>query len=159
MIEPVAYRVDSTIYNHLIDAEYAVREIEHLRSSIGMGDGLIPKPVYIEPLYTEDRLKNKIELTATEFELLAKVCRGIQPFQKIEQHIKIVHNMKWFVRSKEQEGEDEDGDECYLFLSGSNLDDLEYLIFDYARAFDTKEEAELWVNPLTEAVQLPVEDK
>lgn len=75
MIEPVAYRVDSKIYNNLIDAEYAVREIEHVRSSIGMGDGLIQKPVYIETLYTADKIQNKIELTKTEFELLAKVCR------------------------------------------------------------------------------------
>ncbi|MCT3054460.1 hypothetical protein EFN57_10395 [Leuconostoc citreum] len=64
-----------------------------------------------------------------------------------------LHSMKWFVRSKEPEDEDE----YYLFLSGSDLDDLEYFGFDYARAFDTKEEAELWTNPLTEAVQLPVE--
>ncbi|EEJ42665.1 hypothetical protein [Leuconostoc mesenteroides] len=64
-----------------------------------------------------------------------------------------LHPMKWFVRSKEPEDEDE----YYLFLSGSNLDDLEYFGFDYARAFDTKEEAEKWLNPLTEAVQLPVE--
>lgn len=70
-----------------------------------------------------------------------------------EKTIEIVPDKKWFVRSKEPE----DGDEYYLFLSGSTLDDLDYLVFDYARAFDTKEEAELWKNPLTEAVQLPVE--
>lgn len=70
--------------------------------------------------------------------------------------VKIVPDMKWFVRSKEPETED--GDEYYLFLSGSNLDDLEYFAFDYARPFYTKEEAEKWTNPLTEAVQLPVED-
>ena len=63
-----------------------------------------------------------------------------------------LHSMKWFVRSKER---DDEGD--YLFLSGYNLDDLDYFGFDYARAFDTKEEAEQWTNPLTEAVQLPVE--
>ncbi|WP_260341868.1 hypothetical protein [Leuconostoc suionicum] len=70
-----------------------------------------------------------------------------------EETIEIVPDMKWFVRSKEPE---EYEDEYYLFLSGSNLDDLDYLAFDYARAFDTKEEAEKWTNPLTEAVQLPV---
>lgn len=74
---------------------------------------------------------------------------------KPEETIEIVPDMKWFVRSKEPEGEDED--EYYLFMSGSNLDDLDYLVFDYAMAFDTKEEAELWKNPLTEAVQLPAE--
>lgn len=72
-----------------------------------------------------------------------------------EEMIEIVPDMKWFVRSKELE----DDDEYYLFLSGSNLDDLDYLVLDYARAFDTKEEAELWTNPLTEAVPLPVEDE
>lgn len=69
-----------------------------------------------------------------------------------EETIEIVPNMKWFVRIKKR---DDEGD--YLFLSGSNLDDLEYFGFDYAMAFDTKEEAELWTNPLTETVQLPVE--
>lgn len=72
-----------------------------------------------------------------------------------EETIEIVPDMKWFVRSKEPEDEDED----YLFLSGSDLDDLEYFGFDYARAFDTKEEAVLWTNPLTEAVQLAVEEE
>lgn len=68
-----------------------------------------------------------------------------------------LHPMKWFARSKEPEGEDDD--EYYLFLSGSNLDDLDYLVFDYAKTFDTKEQAELWTNPLTEAVQLVVEEE
>ncbi|WP_273712009.1 hypothetical protein [Leuconostoc mesenteroides] len=72
-----------------------------------------------------------------------------------EETIEIVPDMKWFVRSKKPEGEDDD--EYYLFLSGSNLDDLDYLVFDYAKTFDTKEQAELWTNPLTEAVKLPVE--
>lgn len=72
-----------------------------------------------------------------------------------EETIEIVPNKKWFVISKEPDDEDE----YYLFLSGSDLDDLEYFGFDYARAFDTKEEAEKWLNPLTEAVQLPVEEE
>lgn len=70
-----------------------------------------------------------------------------------EETIDIVPDMKWFVRSKEPEDEDE----YYFFLSGSNLDDLDYLGFDYARAFYTKEEAEKWKNPLTEVVLLPIE--
>ena len=72
-----------------------------------------------------------------------------------EKTIEIVPNMKWFVRSKKR---DSDGDEYYLFMSGSNLYDLEYFPFNVnAKQFDTKEEAERWENPLTEAVQLPVE--
>lgn len=73
-----------------------------------------------------------------------------------EETIEIVPNMKWFVRSKEPRGEDED--EYYLFLSGYNLYDLEYFPFNVnAKQFDTKEEAERWENPLTEAVLLPIE--
>lgn len=64
--------------------------------------------------------------------------------------------MKWFVRSKEKYEADDDLQD-FIFLSGSNLDDLDYLVFDYARAFETKEEDEKWTNPLTEAVHLPVE--
>lgn len=86
-----------------------------------------------------------------EFAVLWANYNPLEP----EETIEIVPDMKWFVRSKERDDEDED----YLFLSGSNLDDLDYLVFDYARAFDTKEEAELWTNPLTEAVQLPVEEE
>lgn len=140
MTEPVAYLVSQEPLS-------AVRWLSDIKP-IGIDDK------QITPLYTSEQLQNKIELTKTEFELLAKVCRGIRPFQKIEQHINIVPDMKWFVRSKQPE---EDEDEYYLFLSGSNIDDLDYLVFDYAKAFDTKEEAERWVNPLTEAVQLPVE--
>ena len=97
----------------------------------------------------QSRLVCSIE-SQTEFATLWLRCR----YERLEEMIAIVPNMKWFVRSKEPEEYD---DEYYLFLSGSNLDDLDYLAFDYARAFDTKEEAELWTNPLTKAVQLPVE--
>ena len=85
-----------------------------------------------------------------EFAVLWANYNPLEP----EETIEIVPNKKWFVRSKEPEEYD---DEYYIFLSGSNLDDLDYLAFDYARAFDTKEEAELWTNPLTKAVHLPVE--
>lgn len=86
-----------------------------------------------------------------EFAVLWASYNPLEP----EETIEIVPDMKWFVRSKEPEDEDE----YYLFLSGSDLDDLEYFEFDYARAFDTKEEAELWTNPLTEALLLPVGDE
>ncbi|WP_260144024.1 hypothetical protein [Leuconostoc citreum] len=83
-----------------------------------------------------------------EFAVLWASYNPLEP----EETIEIVPNMKWFVRSKKR---DDEGD--YAFLSGSDLDDLEYFEFDYARPFDTKEEAELWTNPLTEAVHLPAE--
>lgn len=75
-----------------------------------------------------------------------------------EETIEIVPDMKWFVRSKER---DNDGD--YAFLTGIvNTNDWIYSkqhddVIGMLYPFDTKEEAEKWTNPLTEAVQLPVE--
>ncbi|MGO3604924.1 MAG: hypothetical protein ACTIOK_15990 [Enterococcus malodoratus] len=71
--------------------------------------------------------------------------------------IKIVPDMKWFVRNK-QKGKDDVID--YLMID----DDVwfgwhPFVTRDEATAFDTQEEAELWTNPLTEAVQLPVEEE
>ena len=72
-----------------------------------------------------------------------------------EETIEIVPDMKWFVRSKEKELSH------YQFLAESRESNMPiYTIFkSYAMTFDTKEEAEKWTNPLTEAVQLPVEDE
>lgn len=73
-----------------------------------------------------------------------------------EETIEIVPNMKWFVRVDSQ-----------IPLPDENiyLDD-ELIVYPHydspkssAHKFDTKEEAEKWTNPLTEAVQLPVEDE
>ena len=82
----------------------------------------------------------------------------------IEETIEIVPDMKWFVRSKEKyeadivQGLPESG---YLYLTDGGSYDIEYCEMttfkDDAQQFDTKEEAEKWTNPLTEAVQLPVE--
>lgn len=77
-----------------------------------------------------------------------------------EETIEIVPTMKWFVRSKER---DNDGD--YAFLTGIvNTNDWIYSkqhddVIGMLYPFDTKEEAEKWLNPLTEAVQLAVEDE
>ncbi|MDY5164683.1 hypothetical protein RQW99_09090 [Leuconostoc falkenbergense] len=81
-----------------------------------------------------------------------------------EETIEIVTTMKWFVRSKEKyeadvvQGLPESG---YLYLTDGGDYSIEYCEMttfkDEATQFDTKEEAEKWTNPLTEAVQLPVE--
>lgn len=71
-----------------------------------------------------------------------------------EEAIKIVPNMKWFVRVDSQ-----------IPLPDENIYlDNELIVYPHydspkssAHQFDTKEEAEKWTNPLTEAVQLPVE--
>lgn len=83
-----------------------------------------------------------------------------------EETIEIVPDMKWFVRSKEQYQPDMDqgiSESGYLYLTQGNIYSIEYYettsFKDDAQQFDTKEEAEKWTNPLTEAVQLPVEDE
>lgn len=77
-------------------------------------------------------------------------------YERLEELIEIVPTMKWFVRSKVSD----DGYYSYLFKHSnrpiadyepSKQPSKEYMMFD------TKEEAEKWTNPLTEAVQLPVE--
>ncbi|MCK8605152.1 hypothetical protein LNP18_03435 [Leuconostoc citreum] len=81
-------------------------------------------------------------------------------YKKPEETIEIVPDMKWFVRTKELD------DGVYKVLEDIRLDYYEYgnvrndeETAEYGHQFHTKEEAELWANPLTEAVQLPVEDK
>lgn len=81
-----------------------------------------------------------------------------------DETIEIVPDMKWFVRSKEQYQPDMDqgiSESGYLYLTQGNIYSIEYYettsFKDDAQQFDTKEEAELWKNPLTEAVLLPIE--
>lgn len=69
-----------------------------------------------------------------------------------EETIEIIPNMKWFVKK-------------ILPNAGGNMlyyTDEGVLTYnnnkEHATKFDTKEEAEKWTNPLTEAVQLPVEE-
>ncbi|MDV3544892.1 hypothetical protein [Leuconostoc falkenbergense] len=75
-----------------------------------------------------------------------------------EETIEIVPDMKWFVRSK-----DSSTDGCFVWLDDvSDHFAPTYTLLEkplISSAFDTKEEAEKWTNPLTEAVQLPVEEE
>lgn len=72
-----------------------------------------------------------------------------------EKTIEIVPNMKWFVGRN-----DTSDDHRFLSKNVINLDnELNYAALKKAaKQFDTKEEAEKWTNPLTEAVQLPLEE-
>lgn len=69
-----------------------------------------------------------------------------------DENVEIIPNMKWFVARKLPN------------IGGNMLKCSEDGLLMYnavkeaATQFDTKEEAEKWTNPLTEAVQLPVED-
>lgn len=84
--------------------------------------------------------------------------------ERPEETIEIVPDMKWFVRSKEKYHPDMDqgiSESGYLYLTQGDIYSIEYYetttFKDEAQQFDTKEEAEKWTNPLTNAVQLPVE--
>ena len=205
MTEPVAYRVDGTIYNNIDEAKFAVRETEHLRNTLGIDKGLIRRPKYIEPLYTAEQLHPRVKMTQAEFDEF-KILKSLNPtadliailktvskfkyknfqsrfvcgsienqtefatlwlrcrYERLEELIEIVPDMKWFVRSKEQYQPDMDqgiSESGYLYLTQGNIYSIEYYetttFKDEAQQFDTKEEAELWTNPLTESVQLPVE--
>lgn len=137
------------------------------------------------PLYTLEQLHPRVKMTQAEFEtfknikqknnllsdaLSATAFFGNEKQQsekqiefaslfinldlnKPEETIEIVPDFKWFVRNK-QKGKDDVID--YLMID----DDVwfgwhPFVTRDEATAFDTKEEAEKWTNPLTEAVQLP----
>ncbi|WP_273711538.1 hypothetical protein [Leuconostoc mesenteroides] len=155
MTDPVAYRVDGTIYNDIKDAEFAVREIEHLRSSLGIDNGLIKKPVYIQPLYTDEQLQPRIKMTQAEFdELEISLINAQFDYSELKKTIEIVPDMKWFVRSKKTNGSYKYD---YLSRMYAGTASPKYGKKDLAVSFDTKEEAEKWTNPLAEAVQLPVE--
>ena len=134
-----------------------------------------------DPLYTAEKLLPRVKMTREQkqlmmsyknnkesfFILLSRTRQLINnPFEFIseeelmsawlnpEETIEIVPDMKWFVRSKER-----NLDKNYYYFVGKRPEDY-WQCYGYKRAakkFDTKEEAEKWLNPLTEAVQLPVE--
>lgn len=98
-------------------------------------------------------------------EKLSKLWADFDPDHP-EETIEIIPDMKWFVRSKDKyeadpvQGISESG---YLYLTDGGDDYVisycEMTTFkDDATQFDTREEAELWANPDTEAVKLPVEE-
>lgn len=68
-----------------------------------------------------------------------------------EATIEIIPDMKWFVRSKEKSSGQ------FWYLKKTEHFFFHEYIKEISTQFDTKEEAEKWTNPLTEAVQLPVE--
>jgi len=102
----------------------------------------------------QSRLVCSIE-SQTEFATLWLRCR----YERLEEMIAIVPNMKWFVRSKKS---DING---YGWLS--IIDKYPTPVYQYSHdkplsmfvRFNTKEEAEEWTTPLTEAVLLLVEDQ
>ena len=137
MTEPVAYLVSQ---EPLSSVRWVSKD-----KPIGVDDK------QITPLYTAEQLHPRVKMTQAEFDLLKEINRGIRVFEQLEEHIEVESNMKWFVRR-------------ILPNAGGNMlyyTDEGVLTYnnnkEHATKFDTKEEAELWTNPLTEAVHLPVE--
>lgn len=114
------------------------------------------------PLYTAEDLHPRVKMTQAEFdELEISLINAQFDYSELKKTIEIVPTMKWFVRSKKR---DDEGD--FEFISGIETPDAWGYSKNHngvndpracAYAFETKEEAEKWTNPLTEAVQLPVE--
>ena len=105
-----------------------------------------------KPLYTSEDLQPRVKMTQAEFdELEISLINAQFDYSELKKTIEIVPDMKWFVvRKLPNTGGN--------MLKCSDEGSLMYnAIKEAATHFDTKEEAELWTNPLTEAVQLPVE--
>jgi len=132
------------------------------------------------PVYTAEQLLPRVKMTREQkqlmmsyknnkesfFILLSRTRQLINnPFEFIseeelmsawlnpEETIEIVPEMKWFVRSKTS-----DEKYGYWYLHKTEHYFFHEYIKELSTQFDTKEEAEEWTNPLTEAVQLPVEE-
>ena len=136
MIEPVAYMI-KTAGGNVFSFRGHNNSNKHLKNAT--------------PLYTAEQLCPRVKMTQAEFDLLKEHNRGLRAFEQLEERIEVDSNMKWFVRR-------------ILPNAGGNMlyyTDEGVLTYnnnkEYATKFDTKEEAELWTNPLTEAVYLPVE--
>lgn len=131
------------------------------------------------PVYTAEQLLPRVKMTREQkqlmmsyknnkesfFILLSRTRQLINnPFEFIseeelmsawlnpEETIEIVPEMKWFVRSKTS-----DEKYGYWYLHKTEHYFFHEYIKELSTQFDTKEEAEEWKNPLTEAVLLPIE--
>jgi len=134
-----------------------------------------------KPLYTAEQLRPRMKMTQEQHRRFENykanndsfyhfwqsvLDDGVSLFKDISEHdlmlawldeetIEIVPNMKWFVRSKKTNGSYKYD---YLSRMYAGTASPKYGKKDLAIYFDTKEEAEKWKNPLTEVVNLPVEE-
>jgi len=142
----------------------------------------------IKPLYTADKLQPRVKMTKKQYDRLmwdkqntdllnclgyflngdyhhfglpSEDLRGDLTPEDIarawlnpEETVDIVPEKKWFVRSKSS-----DEKYGYWYLHKTEHFFFHEYIKEISTEFDTKEEAEQWKNPLTEVVQLPVEEQ
>jgi len=104
------------------------------------------------------KLRNKIFFNDTEVDVkntndFAIIWAHFDP-EHPEETIEIIEEKKWFVQLANTKTQTRFLHKFFIKCS------LNYgTSKEYAQPFDTKEEAELWTNPLTEVVQLPVEEQ
>ncbi|WP_273722787.1 hypothetical protein [Leuconostoc mesenteroides] len=137
MTEPVAY----------LQLDIHGKEMVHIEKDM---NGYETKP-----LYTAEQLHPRVKMTQAEFDELEMWLINAQfDYSELKKTIEIVPDVKWFVRSKRASSFGN-----YIYLKKIESDDkvTAFNLKSVAEQFDTKEEAEKWTNPLTEAVQLPVE--
>ncbi|QHJ80803.1 MAG: hypothetical protein [Bacteriophage sp.] len=152
MTEPVAYLYTTDKNKKEIYLEFGISDNKNFNSI---------------PLYTKEQLHPRVKMTQAEFnELETSLINAQFDYSELKKTIEIIPDMKWFVRSKEQYQPDMDqgiSESGYLYLTQGDIYSIEYYettpFKDDSQQFDTKEEAEKWTNPLTEAVQLAVEDE
>ncbi len=141
------------LYYRLNEFSFDVhRMLDEILGSIGVERGIYTE--LAERVYQDDDF---IAISKKQSELI-NLFINYSP-DNPEETIEIVPDMKWFVRSKEPDN----SSGHYHFRSGVKHFADYYYTKDKndnkkAYAFETKEEAEIWTNPLTEAVQLPVEE-
>lgn len=169
-MKPVALKVGNKLFSGNDVASAVTFSLKHVES--------------IEQLYTKKQLQTRVKMTQAEFDefnslniqytilgVLQHVIvdkRGTKlsnlfSLKELElaqlwanydrMHpegtIEIIPEKKWFVRNKYEE--------IYLLVEGAYFKNVGEK--EIAERFDTKEQAELWTNPLTEAVLLPVGDE
>lgn len=107
------------------------------------------------PIYKAEQLHPRVKMTQAEFdELETSLINAQFDYSELKKTIEIVPTMKWFVRSKSS-----DEKYGYWYLNKTENYFFHEYIKELSTQFNTKEEAEKWINPLTESVQLPVEDE
>lgn len=133
-----------------------VEEVADLYTAVTEICDIAPYPnLYFRFFDLQNDDTDKTRKKQVEFATLWGIFDEFNP----EETIEIVPDMKWFVRSKKSELKG------YGWLS--IIDKYTIPVYQYSHdkplsmfvSFDTKEEAEKWTNPLTEAVQLPVEEE
>lgn len=100
-----------------------------------------------------DRLFGSVDNNKSKQNEFAVLWANFEEFEP-QKTIEIIAEKKWFVRSKKT-----DEKVIYWYLKMTEHFFFHEYIKEIATRFDTKEQADEWTNPLTEAVLLPVGDE